>query len=137
MECVGEVDGEDDWWCEVCSGVDQVDESVGIEVEGRVPVESLETVRGVVVIELVDGECAVDCEGSGCGCAGRDVDVTHLESCVACLGLSVGCDLCDGERSVEGDAGEVVDGQGGAIHDECCAVECSEVDVPSRECEVG
>ena len=137
MECVGEVDGEDDWWCEVCSWVDQVDESVGIEVEGRVPVEPVETVGGVVVIELVDGECAVDSEGSGCGCAGRDVDVTHLESGVACLGLSVGCDLCDGERAVEGDAGESVDGQGGSIHDECCAVECSEVDVPSRECEVG
>ena len=131
MERVGEVDGEVDGWGEVGPGVDLVDVPVAIEVEGVVPVEPVETVRGVVVIELVDGEGAVDGEGGASG-GEFDVDVAHLDGCVACFGLTVGCDLCDGERAVEGDGGESVDGEGGpGVEHQCGAVECSEVDVPS------
>ena len=132
MERVWEVDGEVDGRGEVCSGVDLVGCSVAIEVEIVVPVESIKAIGGVVVIELVDVERSAECDGAvGIGCVGRNGDGTHLDGRVACVGLTVGRDLCDGELSVERDAGQAGDGQGGVVDDECCAVECSEVDVPS------
>ena len=70
VKCSGEVDGQrlgrveaGVGGGEIGPGVDVVGCSVAVEVEIVVPVESLETVCGVVVIELVDGEGAV--QGNG------------------------------------------------------------------------